>query len=57
MYKTGLTFERAFYMGVLANWLVCMAVWLAMAAKDIAGKILAIFSQYGYLLLLDLNTA
>lgn len=43
VYKTGLTFERAFYMGVLANWLVCMAVWLAMAAKDIAGKILAIF--------------
>jgi len=43
VYKTSLTFERAFFMGVLANWLVCMAVWMAMAAKDIAGKILAIF--------------
>ncbi len=43
VYKTGLTFEKAFFMGVLANWLVCMAVWMAMAAKDIAGKILAIF--------------
>lgn len=30
-------------MGVLANWLVCMAVWLALAAKDATGKILAIF--------------
>ncbi len=25
------------------NWLVCLAVWLAFAAEDIAGKILAIF--------------
>jgi formate/nitrite transporter len=25
------------------NWLVCLAVWMAMAADDVAGKILAIF--------------
>jgi formate transporter len=25
------------------NWLVCLAVWMAFAAEDIAGKILAIF--------------
>ena len=25
------------------NWLVCLAVWMALGAKDIAGKILAIF--------------
>jgi formate transporter len=25
------------------NWLVCLAVWLALAADDVAGKILAIF--------------
>ncbi|MFY9177409.1 MAG: formate/nitrite transporter family protein [Caldicoprobacterales bacterium] len=43
VYKTDLTFKNAFFMGVLANWLVCMAVWLALAARDIAGKILAIF--------------
>ena len=30
-------------MGILCNWLVCMAVWMASAAKDIAGKLLAIF--------------
>lgn len=25
------------------NWLVCLAVWMALGAEDIAGKILAIF--------------
>ena len=25
------------------NWLVCLAVWMALAADDVAGKILAIF--------------
>ena len=29
--------------GILCNWLVCLAVWMAVAAKDIAGKILAIY--------------
>lgn len=43
VYKTGLSFTKAFFMGVLCNWLVCMAVWMALAAKDISGKLLAIF--------------
>lgn len=42
-YKTSLTFKNAFFMGIMCNWLVCLAVWMAAAAKDIAGKILAIF--------------
>ena len=42
-YKTGLTFTNAFYMGILCNWLVCLAVWMSLGAKDIAGKLLAIF--------------
>ncbi|MHB1483679.1 MAG: formate/nitrite transporter family protein [Saccharofermentanales bacterium] len=42
-YKTGLTFTNAFFMGILCNWLVCMAVWMAAAAKDITGKLFAIF--------------
>ena len=25
------------------NWLVCLGVWMALAAEDVAGKILAIF--------------
>ena len=43
VYKTGLTFGNAFFMGILCNWLVCMAVWMGFATKDIAGKLLAIF--------------
>ncbi|MDR2180469.1 MAG: formate/nitrite transporter family protein [Synergistaceae bacterium] len=42
-YKTGLTFAKAFSMGILCNWLVCLAVWMAAAAGDIAGKLLAVF--------------
>jgi formate/nitrite transporter len=42
-YKTGLSFEKAFFMGLLCNWLVCLAVWMAAAAGDITGKLLAIF--------------
>ena len=42
-YKTALTFEKAFFWGILCNWLVCLAVWMAYGAGDIAGRILAIF--------------
>lgn len=34
---------RAFVSGIGANWLVCLAVWLAYAAKDLTGKILGIW--------------
>lgn len=43
VYKAGLSFENAFFMGVLCNMLVCLAVWMAAAAKDVAGKLLAVF--------------
>jgi formate/nitrite transporter len=43
VYKVGLTFTKAFFMGILCNWLVCLAVWMAAAAGDIAGKLLAVF--------------
>lgn len=36
-------FHMAFISGVGANWLVCLAVWLAYAAKDGVGKILGIW--------------
>jgi formate transporter len=42
-YKVGLSFGNALFMGILCNWLVCMAVWMAASAKDITGKLLAIF--------------
>ncbi len=41
--KLTLTFTQAFMRGILCNWLVCLAVWMAMSAKDIVGKIFAIF--------------
>jgi formate/nitrite transporter FocA (FNT family) len=41
--KVALTFAQAFWRGVGCNWLVCLAVWMAIAAEDIAGKILAIW--------------
>lgn len=36
--KTSLSFGEAFWRGVGCNWLVCLAVYLSYAAKDIAGK-------------------
>ena len=34
---------QIFLRAVGCNWLVCLAVWMAFAAQDVAGKILAIF--------------
>ena len=42
-YKATLDFMPAFYLGIMCNWLVCLAVWMAWGAHDMAGKILAIF--------------
>jgi formate/nitrite transporter len=43
VYKVSLTFTKAFFMGILCNWLVCLAVWMAGAAKDAIGKLFGIF--------------
>ena len=43
MGKVNLSFGAAFASGILCNIFVCMAVLMAMAAKDIAGKVWAIF--------------
>lgn len=42
-YRMNLTFMEAFSRGILCNWLVCLAVWLAFASRDVAGKIFACF--------------
>jgi formate/nitrite transporter len=34
---------QIFLRGLGCNWLVCLAVWMALAAEDVAGKVLAIF--------------
>jgi formate transporter len=40
--KLTLSADQAFFRGVLCNALVCLAVWLCFAARDVAGKVLAI---------------
>ena len=40
--KVQLPFMEAFLQGVLCNTLVCLAVWLCVAAHSVSGKILAI---------------
>jgi len=39
--KCGLDFSTAFLRGIGCNWLVCLAVWLAISAEDVVGKIFA----------------
>ena len=41
--KAGLTFLQALCRGILCNVLVCLGVWMAFAAKDVAGKIVGLF--------------
>jgi formate/nitrite transporter len=41
--KIDLSWNAAFFRGILCNWLVCLAVWIAMASASISGKILGIF--------------
>ncbi len=40
--KVALPWLEAFFRGILCNLLVCLAVWIAMGARTVAGKILAI---------------
>jgi formate/nitrite transporter len=41
--KVGLSFSSALALGVMCNWLVCLAVWLAYASDTVQGKIAGIF--------------
>lgn len=41
--KAGLPFAVALTRGVLCNWMVCTAVWIALAAQSTAGKLLGIW--------------
>jgi len=41
--KCRLSFDVALVRGLLCNWLVCLAVFMATAARDIGGKILACY--------------
>lgn len=41
--KCQISFSAAFARGILCNWLVCLAVFMATAAQDVTGKILACY--------------
>lgn len=41
--KCALSFSDTFIRGILCNVLVCIAVWISFAAKDIVGKIVGLF--------------
>lgn len=43
VYKVNLGFSQAFFLGIMCNWLVCLAVWISSGADTMAGKILSIF--------------
>lgn len=41
--KVSLGFSEALVRGIGCNWLVCLAVWMALAARQTIGKIFAVF--------------
>ncbi len=41
--KASLTFWPALFRAIGCNWLVCLAVWMALSSRDVTGKIFAIF--------------
>jgi formate/nitrite transporter len=41
--KTSLAFGSAFILGILCNWLVCLAVWLNFGADTMLGKMMGIW--------------
>lgn len=41
--KVNMSFGAALFSGILCNWLVCLAVWMATAANSVTGKLLAAF--------------
>ena len=53
--KASLPLDVAFFRGVLCNALVCLAVWLTIAARSVTGKILAIVWPISAFVLLGLE--
>lgn len=41
--KASLSFSNAFFSGILCNMLVCLAVWVSFASKDVVGKVIALY--------------
>lgn len=45
--KTALSFGRAFVLGIMCNWIVCLAVWMSTGADTSIGKIFSILFCIG----------
>lgn len=43
VYKVNLSFLQAMFLGIMCNWLVCLAVWMSYGAESMIGKIFSIF--------------
>jgi formate/nitrite transporter len=41
--KVHLPFLKAFILGIMCNWLVCLAIWMSFASRNLTGKILVLF--------------
>ena len=41
--KCTMSFTDAFIKGIFCNFLVCIAVWISFASKDVAGKVIGLF--------------
>jgi formate/nitrite transporter len=53
--RVSLPFLSAFFRGILCNFLVCIAVWMAFAAKDVVGKIVGVYFPIMFFVLCNLN--
>lgn len=49
--KVSLDFGRAFVLGIMCNWLVCLAVWMATGAHETVSKIFSIWFCIGLFVL------
>lgn len=43
VHKVNLSFLQALFLGIMCNWLVCLAVWMSFGADSMTGKIFAVF--------------
>ena len=43
VYKVNINFMSAIFLGIMCNWLVCLAVWMAYGCDTILGKLFAVF--------------
>jgi formate/nitrite transporter len=49
--KVSLPFGRAFILGIMCNWLVCLAVWMSTGAQETVSKIFSIWFCIGLFVL------